>query len=263
MTIARRVMAVALVAAAAQAWAQGAGDYAKREWLDRLATGEDLRASRTGKTGAFSFQPTHAAATAIADDITAEKPDVVVEALFIWKKPFAAKDETLLAYNVLRAVGTLEGIEYYSASRKKMRLFYEKSYRIGGLRDKTRIPDAAVASVPASETLYVFQKDLSFGENVNRYDYRAGTDWIALETTNETAMGYGIVPVAGAGKVKTRILAIRCDEGILFWVCSSAKATVVPGVRGKLQDSFGNRAEAVFNWFAARAQAAWESAGPR
>ena len=71
-------------------------------------------------------------------------------------------------------------------------------------------------------------------------------------------MYYKLVPVAAPGALKVRVLVLDTDEGILFWAVSSARAAVIPGVRGKLEDSFGNRAEAVYRWFAARAEAAWK-----
>ena len=206
------------------------------------------------------WTPTHVLAERVTDGLAAENPDVVVEALYLWKKPKAAAPdvETLTVYNILRAVGTLQGIEYWSASRGRMRLFYEESWRIASFEDRAPISDEAVAVVPQAETLTVWQKDLSFGGNVNQVEYRSTDHGVLMESVNLTRMSYGILPVAAPGQLKVRVLAIPVDEGVLFWVTSSARAAVVPGIRGKLEASFGNRAEAIFRWFCAKAEESWK-----
>jgi hypothetical protein len=59
---------------------------------------------------------------------------VVVEASVLWKKPTRGTPaaELLTLYNIFRSVGSLEGIEYWSASRNTMRLFYEISHLTNG-----------------------------------------------------------------------------------------------------------------------------------
>ncbi len=225
-----------------------------------LVRGEELRRSATGREAAVTWAPAHPLAVRVQSDLRAEEPDVVVETLYLWKKPrpVPADAEVLAVYNVLRAVGSLQGIEYWSASRQTMRLFYEESWRVVSPEDRTRIPDQRVAAVPPSETFTVWQKDLSFGGNLNRLDYRSAPDGILLESVNLTRMYYKFVPVASPGSLKVRVLVLNTDEGILFWAVSSARAAVVPGVRGKLEDSFGNRAEALFRWFSRNVEEAWK-----
>lgn len=251
--------ALLLAAAAAPLAALPAGAVLGREALATLSAGGELRAASSGRAAAPSLAPDHPAARALRDELTREAPDVVVEALFLWRKPRAAAPsaELLEAYNVLRAIGTLQGIEYYSASRKAMRLFYEYSSLIDGPETKAPTPDRRLDALPRAETLYARQKDLSFGDNLYRYDFTSGADYIASLSTNLTTMRYGIVPVAAPEALRVRSLAILVDEGIVFYAVSSAKAAVVPGVRAKLESSFGNRAEAVYDWFAAKAEAAW------
>ncbi len=49
-----------------------------------------------------------------------------------------------------------------------------------------------------------------------------------------------------------RSLVIPLKEGILFYAASAANSPPVPFLNGKLEDSFSNRAEALFKWFGAR-----------
>lgn len=251
------VMAVFVVSLGADPLSGAVGP----ETADSLVSGKEFRRSSLGKDAGVAWAPSHELAALAVRDMAKEAPDVVVETLYLWKKPKAAAPgtETLTIYNILRSVGTLQGIEYWSASRGKMRLFYEESWRVVSFEDRTRVPDAAVEVVPPAETFIVWQKDLSFGGNVNRIDYRSADGGVLMESTNLTKMSYGIVPVAAAGALKVRILALPVDEGVFFWIVSSAHAATIPGMRGKLEASFGNRAEAIFRWFSAKADRAWPS----
>ncbi len=252
-------LAAALAAAAPAAFSQSPGALLSPAALSALEARGELRAVSTGKDAAPSLGLYHPAAAAIASELAAEDPDVVVEALFIWKKPRPADRPAslLAAYNTLRAVGSMQGIEYFSASRGKMRLFYETSSLADGPEGKTLLPDSPRASLPAAETLHARQKDLSFGDNVYRIDMRSGPDWVMSASVNLTAMRYGLIPVAAPGKLRVRVLVLDAGDSMVFYVVSSARAGVVPGIRGKLEDSFGNRAAAVFAWFGRKAGEAW------
>lgn len=218
------------------------------------ASGKALRRG----SGELSLLPRHPAAAALRAAVEKEKPSLVVEAAFALKRPKpasaqAAQAELASAYGILRSLGSLQGIEYYSASRKKMRTFYAESYLIDGADSKAKLADPRpplAGAIPGAETVYAFQRDLSFGANRYRYDYASFPDAITLTSSNLTRMSYGILPVAAPGELSTRLLVVQADDGLLFYAVSGAKA---PGlVSGKLEESFGNRAEALFRWFAAK-----------
>ena len=144
--------------------------------------------------------------------------------------------EVVAIYNTLRSIGSLQGIEYWSASRKTMRLFYEYSSLVAGPDDRTPVKDTRLQTLPVvDETLYARQKDLSFGDNRYRIILTHGKDYVTQSSVNLTGMSYGIIPVAGAGAVHVRLLVIPSDEGVIFYAVSTAKATVIPGIRGKLE----------------------------
>jgi hypothetical protein len=215
------------------------------------------KAVRSGSS-APAFLPLHPSSAAIRDAIGAEKPSVLVEAVFALHgakpaSPAARSAELASIYGILRSLGSLEGIEYYSASRKTMRTFYAESYVIAGPESKARMPDPkapAPGNLPAAETLYAFQRDLSFGANTYQYDYASYPDALILKSTNLTRMSYGLVPVMAPKALATRLLIVQADDGILFYAESGASA---PGIfKGKLEDSFSNRAEALFRWFSVK-----------
>jgi hypothetical protein len=227
----------------------------------RLRAGEDLRTASAGKAASLTLAPTHPAVAGMRRSLAEEVPDIIVEALFLWKKPHAAigTPDILTIYNTLRSIGSLQGIEYYSASRGQMRLFYEYSSLIKAPDDAVPLPDSMLTALPGTpETLFARQKDLSFGDNRYRITMSGSPDSVVQASVNLTPMYYmSVIPVAGAEALNVRILVISADDALVFYAVSSAKATVIPGVRSKLESSFGNRAAAVYAWFATGMAREW------
>jgi hypothetical protein len=258
----RALAAIALAAACSAAIAEDASLPTAAAILGPGAYAEAAvsgRAVRLGK-GAPALLPEHPAAAPMREAITAENPPILVEAAFILPRrapdgPAARAAELASIYGIMRSIGTLEGIEYYSASRKKMRVFYAESYLIDDPKAKARLPDPAPPSpgaLPRLESLYAFQRDLSFGSNVYRYDFESAPGAVRVTATNLTRMSYALIPVMAPEALKTRLLVIQAEDAIVFYAASGADA---PGLfKGKLEDSFSNRAEALFKWFAARAE---------
>lgn len=211
------------------------------------------KVTRASDEASLALLPRVEAAESLRKALEAQKPGVVVEALFVLKRPAPTEAEAELStvYGLLRSLGSLEGIQYWSASRKTWRTFYAESYRIDGPETRKRLPDPPFPAgpLPATETLYAFQRDLSFGSNVYRYDFRTYPGSIGLEQRNLTRMSYGLVPVASPEGLSTRILVIQARDGLLFYALSSTEAPSVPLLKGKLRESFGNRAAALFKWF--------------
>jgi len=198
--------------------------------------------------------PTHAASAAIRAAMASEKPNLIVEALYLYRRPRPADPQAELRslYGTLLSISSLEGIQYWSASRQKMRTFYAESYRIDDPKARHRLPDlAAPASgpLPATASCYAFQRDLTFGANVYRYDYATSADGILLETTNMTSMTYLAVPLMAPGGLKARLLVIQTDEALLFYVASCANAPSLGIIRDKVEESITNRAIALYKWF--------------
>jgi len=245
----------ALPPLSAQTVYRSAESLFERGLFARLSVAGKLIETSDGNPG---FLPQHDAAAAIRSAIAAQGPDLLVEAVFFLRRPSADSTPAREAefadiYGLLRSFSLLEGIEYYSASRRAMRTFYAESYRIADPDSRSKVPDPRAptpGAIPASEVLYSFQRDLSFGANVYRYDFAAGRDAISFSCVNQTRMSFGIVPVIAPKALATRVLVIRASDGIVFYAASGADA---PGIfRTKLNDSFGNRAEALFRWFSSR-----------
>jgi len=221
-------------------------------YAELMKSGSIVQTAPEGKGPALL--PTHAASASIHAALAAEKPNLIVEALYLYRRPRPADPQAELRslYGTLLSISSLEGIQYWSASRQKMRTFYAESYRIDDPKARRRLPDLtapATGPLPEAATCFAFQRDLTFGSNVYRYDYATSPDGILLESTNMTSMTYLAVPLMAPGGLKVRLLVIQTDEALLFYVASGANAPSLGIIRDKVEESITNRAIALYKWF--------------
>jgi hypothetical protein len=195
----------------------------------------------------------------VSENYEALGPGLSVETLSLYTKPAPSSiwsnAQRANLFNRLTALSTLTGIQYYSASRGAMRTFYESSLVIDGPQSKKPLSDPVFASPPESLSLYARQKDLTFGDNVYRYDYRTTQDAFFFVQENVTALNAGIIPAVGKNKLRSVFAVIDCGDCFLIYAVSMAKAAAVPGMGDRIGNSFGNRAEAAIKWFASGADA--------
>ena len=185
------------------------------------------------------------------------EPNVAVETLFLYKKPAQADSwndaQRTQLFNKMLALSTLSGIQYYSATRGAMRTFYEFSQVIDSPNTQKTLPDPTYPQPPASITLYARQKDLTFGDNIYRYDFKTTRDAFFFTQENITALNYGIIPAVGKNKLQSVFAVIDCGDSLLIYAVSMAKTASVLGMGDRIGSSFGNRAEAVLEWFTGKA----------
>jgi hypothetical protein len=240
--------------------------------LEELAGAERAAALRRGemftevqlKNPRPLLLPEHGELRRISSDIQRLlEPGILVETLSLYQKPASAgqagwsAEEKRSLYNESLALSSLAGIQYYSASRKQMRTFYETSFVIDGPVSKKKIDDPFFAAPPSELTVYTRQKDLTFGDNVYRYEYRAGPDSLIFVQENLTAMNVGIITAVGKNKLRTVVAVIDAGDCLLVYAASMAKAASFPGLGERIGNSFTNRAGAILKWFAGRADLAF------
>jgi len=195
----------------------------------------------------------------VADVRDELKPNILIEALYLLEKPPQARGrswtegERVSIYNKTRALSSLAGIQYYSASRKAKRTFYESSFVVDSAGSKIPLPDPLVDTIPEQSQVYARQRDLTFGDNVYQYEYLFLGDEFAFIQKNETSMNYGMLPILGKGKLRSVVVIMDTDDALLVYAASMVRSMMIPGVEGKIRSSFSNRADAVFSWFADQA----------
>jgi hypothetical protein len=189
----------------------------------------------------------------VAENKNSLDPNIFVETLSLYRKPSSAAawnvTEQTRLLNQLAALSTLAGIQYYSASRKAMRVFYESSVVIDDPAAKNPLPDPVFATLPASLTLYARQKDLTFGDNIYRFAYNTGSDYIFFVQENLSSMNAGIIPAIGKNKFRCLIAVIDSGDSLLIYAVAMAKAASIPGMGDRIGNSFTNRVKAILTWF--------------
>ncbi|MDR0403182.1 MAG: hypothetical protein LBH35_06290 [Treponema sp.] len=199
----------------------------------------------------------------MADEmIRSLRPSFFVENLSLYRKPPArgrpwTDSERTALYNESLALSSLAGIQYYSASRKEMRTFYETSTVVSGSDGKNPLPDPVYAVPPPQLVVYARQKDLSFGDNVYRYNYYARPESLVFVQENLSSMNYGIIPAVGKNKLRSIVAVLDAEEYLLIYAVSMAKAASLPGMGERVGNSFSTRAEAILGWFKGQADKAF------
>jgi hypothetical protein len=186
------------------------------------------------------------------------EPKIGVEALFLLRKRIAGETEEereLALYNIFRSVSTMEGIEYYSASRERMRIFYIESYAVRSPDDREPLPDPVVSEVPPQDRIYVYQEDSSFGKNVYTVNYVRREDAYLMSMTNLTRMYYGILPVVAPENLEIHLTVVETEEGYLFYGACGVSVISLFGLEDRAKDSFYNRIEALYRWFRGEVEA--------
>ncbi|MCL2805002.1 MAG: hypothetical protein FWD26_03585 [Treponema sp.] len=180
-------------------------------------------------------------------------PNMFVESLYLYRKPGESSDDLRLGiFNQTTALSTLTGVQYYSGSRNEKRIFYEYSSIINNPSNKNPLPDPVHTQLPSALTLFARQKDLTFGDNIYRYDYTVTEQAIIFSQENVTALSIGIIPVIGRSKLRSVMAIIDCGDSFLIYAVSMVNTVSVPALRDRISGSFSSRAEAVLRWFTGR-----------
>lgn len=204
----------------------------------------------------FTLAPDTVFTDDIARDIDELDPRLGIEARFFFPVPSEVlnrDDFELRLYNILRSVSTMEGIEYYSASRERMRTFYHESYAVAGPDGDERIADPLVSRIPRNDRIYVFQKDSSFGKNVQQLDYTFAWGNFLIRMQNLTTMFYnGLIPLVGDENLLTYLVVDPQEEGIIFYGHLAVRVGALFGMEERARNSFYNRIKALYDWFSQR-----------
>jgi len=169
----------------------------------------------------------------------------------------AAPDEILRKIvRIANSVHSMEGIEYWSASRQRMRTLYAEAYRIDLASGRMKLQDPGEASLAsgASWAFNAFLRDLTFGGNVIKYEVGLGSSYVTMSNENVASVNYLLIPLVPAGGMKSRLLVIPTKEGLIVHFLSTVKALDI--VAKRVFESAGNKSLAVLWWFARESAAA-------
>lgn len=149
---------------------------------------------------------------------------------------------------VLRSVSTMQGMKYFSTTKNKTLVLYEKAYMIEGENSKKKIADLNTGNADG-QISYCYQKDNSFGDIFYRLNYYQGEkNMLAVFTTTSTI---GIGPFKAIAPENLKIFIFVEDKGdeILLYLFTDLDSAKYPGIKGQITESMTSRLDAVYNWF--------------
>ena len=183
-----------------------------------------------------------------------KEPVFVAESLFLIEKPAGSNLEgfdTDLISQIMRSVSSMEGIEYYSNSEKKMKTLYSQSYTVDNLKDKNRIADKVEGSAD-NLSIYAFQEDGSFGDNYYQIDYRQRENEVSMVIRLMEPLKYGLVTAVKANNLVFNIDVLDKGSYLVMYIGAKVRFPAISLLENKLNRSFGSRIIALHDWFESR-----------
>ncbi|MQY76664.1 MAG: hypothetical protein GH155_03455 [Spirochaeta sp.] len=157
----------------------------------------------------------------------------------------------LSIYNALRSISTMEGIEYFSASRNRMRTLFRESYVVDSPESKQKLPDPLVKYISAYSKIYIYQHDLTFGKNISSVEYFAYEDHLIMKIRNLTPMRYFFIPMVKTGDIINYFIFSPQEDDLLIYGLSSVHSLSFFGLEKRKEASFYNRIKAISSWLLA------------
>ncbi len=222
--------------------------------LDKLRAGKTLEASIPSDYR-LSLVPALATRDQIAAEVRSRQPTIGMEMARIiggLPRQMDTKDGWLLLYNVLHAVSTMKGIQYYSVTRGNTQVLFTDSYVIDSAAAKNRVQDPVAGDIPPDDVIYTFQEDNTFGKNVYQESYSYRGDHILVKIENLTTIMFLFVPIIAARNLVSEVALIPDGNEVAFYGVSYLSTGLPLGDRHSREQSLKNRLEAMANWLAAR-----------
>lgn len=149
---------------------------------------------------------------------------------------------------VTRSVSKMQGMKYYSTTKKKECVLYEKAYMIADEKGSTAIPDQNTGNADG-QVSYCYQDDSSFGVNRYKLNYFQSDDSLMAQFVLLDTMGLGPFKAIYPGKMVINIVVVDCGDDLLLYMNTDLDSVKFPGIKGQITDSMTSRMDAVFNWF--------------
>lgn len=167
----------------------------------------------------------------------------------------STEERNLKLINILTKISSQKGVQYISRmAGYKPKTLLEDSYCISDLdKEKSGIDDPVFTQVPASYTLYAYQKDNRFGGNTFTVDYTVSDNGIKLTIVNHTAMKFSGITCVKPEKLTMTLEVIQNEndmtiKGHAFAPDQKAKINLLV-YTVEIDSSFERRITALKNWF--------------
>jgi len=164
------------------------------------------------------------------------------------KNKSTAKDITISDISkISRSFSKMQGMKYFSSTRKKELVLYDRCYTIANANSSSKIADNTDENADGLE-LYCLQNDRSFGICRYKINFYQSQNELLINFENQDTLGMGPFKAIYPGKLTIKILALDCGEDILLYFCTDLGSVKLPGVKKQIRDSMVARIDALFKW---------------
>lgn len=180
-----------------------------------------------------------------------KEPVFVFEGLFLIKKENKSEPGADIKdiSKLFRSISALEGVTYYSHSRKKDRELYKLSYAIKDAKTKEKIPDPIEGDNADGLSILVLQEDSTFGKFVYQYDYKQNENDILLAMKNIDPLSLIGFKIIDPEEFRLSLSVTDLGDSILMYALVQTDVMSVPMIENKIKTSLGARVEALYEWF--------------
>lgn len=149
---------------------------------------------------------------------------------------------------VLRSVSKMQGMNYFSTTKNKTLVLYDKAYMIESINSKKRIPDQNSGNANG-QISYCYQKDNSFSDIFYRLNYYQNENTMLAVFSTTNTIGIGPIKAIAPENLKIFIYVEDKGDEILLYLCTDLDSVKFPGIKGQITESMTSRMDAVYNWF--------------
>lgn len=162
----------------------------------------------------------------------------------------AAALDTNTASKIMRSVSKMQGMQYFSRSRKSWDELYSQAFRVENpdSKDFSAAPDLNEGDANGLE-IFAFLNDHTFGESVYKISYKQNQNEFLMLMENYSALTYGPVKAVKPSDLKMCVCVIDCGDEFLFYIGNYAEFKMISALKKRLNNSFEARLEAIYNWF--------------
>ncbi len=187
----------------------------------------------------------------IEKDLRSFEPSGVVELMYRMPLPDVAPEDMMLhILQSISRISTMEGIKYWSGSRREMYPYLEEAYAVEERKSSKPVDDPVFASLPEGpRTISIFQKDTTFGKAWYDVTFTVSDEAIRLSMVNTTTIRYKLFPVLRDERLHIEMVIIPGEDELLFYSMAAFKLGQTFGIELRLDQSFDHRISALQTWF--------------
>lgn len=147
-----------------------------------------------------------------------------------------------------RSFSTMQGLEYYSNTRKKMAVLYDECYTVSDLQSRKRVADQTSGSA-GGKTVFYIQKDKSFGRALYAARYTQTEDELCFTSVNQDPLSFSVFKAVKPQDLYLTVLITEHDDYFSVYILAQADFASIPLIDEFLEKSFMARLDAVYTWF--------------